>query len=512
VNKERVDTTMQSDRWSYLWLAIGTLLGFFWTIPLVWWLSPVFILRFVRTQKVWRGFILAWLTTFLTVGVTQYGMMNALLPSPLPVYLITMAIGALPFTLPYLADRLLTPRLKAHDRATFAATLVLPLAVTAVDFVSAKANPLGSIGAQAYFQYGNLALMQLLSITGMWGITFLVNWFGSVVNWIWECDFAWSHIRRGIAVYAGLLLLVMLYGSVRLAFAAAATGTVRMHGITAVDMRQNWAALNQMKEQEGWEAMRQKTAEYRDLYFEETVREARAGAQLVHWPEQALMVPGEDEPAFIARAQEIARDENVYLALAFGTVFQGGRPWENKLIVIDPAGDIVLEHHKYALAALEGTKGGDGILRTVETPFGTLSGIICNDANHEEMVLQAGRNGTDILLAPSMEYREIDPIHAHMAIYRAVENGVTVVRQADNGLSFVVDPYGRVVSTMDHWTASERVSLAQVPIQSAFTIYPYIGDLFAWLSIAGFVAITVWAVVRGRGARRAKVSRSGTAE
>jgi hypothetical protein len=51
---------------------------------------------------------------------------------------------------------------------------------------------------------------------------------------------------------------------------------------------------------------------------------------------------------------------------------------------------------------------------------------------------------------------------------------------------------------MDHWTASERVSLAQVPIQSAFTIYPYIGDLFAWLSIAGFLAIIAWVVVRGR--------------
>jgi apolipoprotein N-acyltransferase len=500
MKKQQMDTTMQTDRWSYLWLAIGTLIGFFWTIPLVWWLSPVFVLRFIRTQKVWRGFILAWLATFLTVGVTQYSMMNALIPSPLPVYLVTMAVGALPFTLPYLADRLLAPRLKG-----FAATLVFPLAVTAVDFVSAKANPLGSIGAQAYFQYGNLALMQLLSITGMWGITFLVNWFGSVVNWVWECDFAWSNIRRGAAVYAGLLLLVMLYGSARLAFAPPATGTVRMHGITAVDMRQNWSALNQMIEQEGWEAMRQKTAEYHDLYFEETVGEAKAGAQLVHWPEQAVMVPGEDEPAFIARAQEIARQEDIYLAIAVGTKFQDDRPWENKLIVIDPAGDIVLEHHKYALVAMEGTKGGDGILHTVETPFGTLSGIICNDTNHEEMVLQAGRNGTDILLSPSLEVRPIDPIHAHMAIYRAVENGVTVVRQADNGLSFVADPYGRVVSAVDHFTASERVMVAQVPAKSGvFTIYPYIGDLFAWLAIAGFVVIAIWAVIRGRRARRAK--------
>jgi apolipoprotein N-acyltransferase len=500
MKEKQTNTTMQSDRWSYLWLAIGTLLSFFWTIPLVWWLSPVFMLRFIRTQKVWRGFILAWLATFLAVGVTQYGMMNALMPSPLPVYLITTAVFALPYTLPYLADRLLAPRLKG-----FAATLVFPLAVTAVDFGSAKANPLGSIGAQAYFQYGNLALMQLLSITGMWGITFLVNWFGSVVNWAWECTFEWRKIRCGVAVYAGIMLVVLLYGGARLAFAPPATGTARMHGITAVDMRQNWSALNRVIEQEGWEAMRQKTAEYQDLYFEETVREARAGAQLVHWPEQAVMVPGEDEPAFIARAQEIARQEGIYLAIAVGTKSRDDRPWENKLIVIDPAGDIVLEHHKYALAALEGTKGGDGILRTVATPFGTLSGIICNDTNHEEVVTQAGRNGTDILLAPSLEYREIDPIHAHMAIYRAVENGVTVVRQADNGLSFVADPYGRVWAAMDHWTASERVLLAQVPVKAGvFTVYPYIGDLFAWLAIVGFVAITMWAVVRGRRDKRAQ--------
>jgi apolipoprotein N-acyltransferase len=497
MSKERVNATMQTDRWSYLWLVIGTVIGFFWTIPLVWWLSPIFMLRFMRTQKVWRGFVLVWLATFVTVGVTQYEMLNALIPSPLPVYLITVAVTALPYALPYLADRLLVPRLKG-----FAATLVFPLAATAVDFAGAKANPLGSVGAQAYFQYGNLALMQLLSITGMWGIAFLVNWLGSVFNWAWEHDFTWLRIRRGTAVYAGILLAVVLFGSARLAFAPPVTGTVRMHGITAVDMRQNWIALNQLKEQEGWEAMRQKTAEYHDLYFEETVREARAGAQLVHWPEQAVMVPGEDEPAFIARAQEIARQEGVYLALGVGTVFQDHHPWENKLIVIDPAGEIVLEHHKYALAAMEGTRGGDGILRTVETPFGTLSGIICNDTNHEEVVAQAGRNGADILLSPSLEYRAIDPIHAHMAIYRAIENGVTVVRQADNGLSFVADPYGRVLAAVDHWTASERVLLAQVPAKAGvFTIYPYIGDLFAWLSVVGFVVIAVWGVVLWRKAK-----------
>jgi apolipoprotein N-acyltransferase len=499
--KQKTDATMQSDRWSYLWLAIGTLLGFAWRVPLVWWLTPIFLLRFVRTQRVWRGFLLVWLSTFLTASVAMYGMMNALMPSPLPVYLATTAVtGLLMGGLPYLADRLLAPRLPG-----FAATFVFPLAVTALDFLSAKANPLGSVGAQAYFQYGNLALMQLLSITGMWGITFLVNWLGPVVNWAWERNFTWPGIRRGMTVYAGLLLAVLLYGGARLAYAPGATNTVRVHGFTAVDMRQE--ALPKLHEamQQDWQAYRSLSAEIQDLYLQGTVREARAGAQLVHWPEMAVHLAKEDEPAFIARAQQIVRDEGIYLAMGMATEYQDGNPWENKLIVLDPAGQVVLEHHKYALVAMEGTRGGDGILRTVGTPFGTLSGIVCNDTNHEEVVLQAGRNGTDILLSPSMEYREIDPIHAHMAIYRAIENGVTLVRQADNGLSFVADPYGRVLAAADHFTASERVTVAQVPANSGvFTIYPYIGDLFAWLAAVGFLAVTVWAVVRTRRAGRAE--------
>jgi apolipoprotein N-acyltransferase len=374
MSKERVSTTI-ADRWSYLWLAIGTLLGFFWTIPLVMWLAPIFTLRFMRTQKVWRGSLLLWLTSFVAFTITLRDILGAFFP--LPVYVVTMAVTALLVgTLPYLADRLLWHRLPG-----FTATLVLPLAVTAVDFISATTSPMGSIGAQAYLQYGNLPLMQLLAITGMWGITFLVNWFGAVVNWASERSCAWPEIRRGVAIYAGIMLVVLLYGSVRVTFAPPLTGTVRVHGITEVDMRQNWGALNQLTERDGWQAMRKKTAEYRDVYLAATEREAKAGAQIVVWPEMALMVAGEDEPELIARAQKIAREHGIYLAMAVGTRYEDRRPWENKLIVLDPAGQVVLEHYKYGGAAMEGTRPGDAVLRTVETPFGTLSGIICWDTD-----------------------------------------------------------------------------------------------------------------------------------
>ncbi|MHC4160085.1 MAG: nitrilase-related carbon-nitrogen hydrolase [Planctomycetota bacterium] len=492
MKKEYTNTPVQVDHFSYLWLAIGTLLGFFWTIPLTMWFGAVFILRFMRTQKLWRGFILVWLSGYVTLGIT----LRDMLPLPLPMYLVSMAISALTVgALPYLADRLLAHRLKG-----FASTLVFPLAVTAMDFISATTSPMGSLGAYAYALNDNLVLLQLLSVTGMWGITFLVSWFASVVNWAWEHSSAWPEIRRGAAIYTGVLLVVMLYGSARLTFGPLVTGTVRVHGFTAVDMRKNWGELNRIIAQEGWQAMRQKTAEYHNLYFEGTVREARAGAQIVHWPEMAVMVAKEDEPAFIARAQQIAHEESIYLAMAMGTVYQdGSSPWENKLIIVDPAGETVLEHYKYGGQMFEGSKAGDGVLRTVETPFGKLSGIICWDTDFPETIIQAGRNGTDILLSPSLDYRAIDPMHAYMAIYRAIENGVAVVRQSDNGLSVVTDPYGRVLAAVDHFTASKRVTVAQVPAKAhVFTIYSVIGDLFGWLTVVGFMVIAVWAVVWGR--------------
>ncbi len=491
--KQNQTTYPIKDRWSYIWLAIGTLLGFLWAIPLTMWLAPIFILRFVRTQKTWVGFLLAWLSSFLVIGIT----FREALPLPMPEYIVTILIISLTGALAYLADRLLAPRLKG-----FAATLVYPLAVTSLDYIGAISNPMGSIGAQAYALYGNLALMQLLSITGMWGIVFLVNWFGAVVNWAWERNFEWKRIIRGAALYAGILLLVMVYGSARLAFASTPSGTVRMHGITMVDMREELSRIHEVQRSD-WQGYRQLTAEMRETYLEATVHEARSGAQLVHWPEMAVFVPTEDEAEFFRLAGEIARQEGIYLMIPMGTEFQDGSKWENKLIIIDPAGEIVLEHHKYGNAVAEGSKPGDGVLRTVETPFGTISGVICNDTNHQEVIAQAGRNGTDILLSPSLEFRGIDPMHAHMAIYRAIENGVVLVRQADNGLSIVADPYGRMLAATDHFTSSERVMVAQVPTYSVTTLYSYTPDWFAWLAMAGFVVIMIVGIIQGRRAKRA---------
>ena len=88
-------------------------------------------------------------------------------------------------------------------------TLVYPIAATALDFFSSNGSPFGTFGAGAYSQRDFLPVMQIASFTGLWGITFIMSWFASLVNYIWENGFKLNRLAltsAGLAVLVGLLL------------------------------------------------------------------------------------------------------------------------------------------------------------------------------------------------------------------------------------------------------------------------------------------------------------------
>ncbi len=494
--KREPDPTMQRDRWSYLWLALAALLSTFssgrWTLPLAAWLAPVFIIRFVRTQPLWRGLLLTWAVTYVVAAITWWG----LDPQPPVVHLITIALGAAANLLPLLADRLLAPHLPG-----LTSTLVYPAAYTALDYLYVAASPMPSMNAHAYTLYGNLALLQLASLTGMWGLTFLASWLATIVNWAWERSFAWREAWRGAAICGGILLAVLVYGEARLAFGQPRPGTVRAAALVSVDLPAKLPEV--MASARGDRArFRQTSAEHQDRYFADTVREAQAGARIVLWPEMAIPLAKEDEAALVARGQSVASEQGIYLAMLYYTSYAEERPGENKLVLLDPSGHVALEHLKFGGAAIEGWQPGDGVLRTVESPYGTLSGVICADTNFPQPMRQAGRNGTDILFSPTLEWQAINPQSVASAVFRAIENGVSILRAADNGRSLAIDPYGRTLATADHFRADERAIVVQLPTQGVFTLYSVIGDVVPWASAAGVALLAVWGILRKRRAAR----------
>ncbi len=168
-------------------------------------------------------------------------------------------------------------------------------------------------------------------------------------------------------------------------------------------------------------------------------------------------------------------------------------------------GTVPTSDYKYGGNQFEGSVLGDGVLRTFETPSATASGVICWDMDFPGTVSQAGRNGTDILLAPTADWKAVASTHASMAVFRAIENGVSLVRQADNGRSCVTDPYGRTLASMDHFTATERLMIAQVPVAGVTTVYSVIGNLFGWATVIGFLFLLCWVVVQSRRAKRTNI-------
>jgi apolipoprotein N-acyltransferase len=296
--------------------------------------------------------------------------------------------------------------------------------------------------------------------------------------------------------------MVVVYGEARLTFLLPGSETVRIHSIIALeDSGSKWITEEMVPlSQSDPGAFRNQTTSINQSYIDGSVREARSGAQIVVWPEVAVLGFPEDIDALIYQGQTVSREENIYLAMSV-FIIEPNSGFELRLFVADPNGDIVINHLKYAYGF--GDPLNEVALQVVDTPYGRLTGIQCGDMDIPGVVQQAGQKGADILLIPSMENFPGDLAwHYRFTHFRAVENGVSVVRPTAGGISIATDPFGRILASMNHYTTDNRVMVAHVPTKGVSTVYPLIGDLFGWLTVAGFVVIAGWAVFLGRRSRK----------
>jgi apolipoprotein N-acyltransferase len=435
-------------------------------------------------------------------------------PGTPPGYYALVLVFSLVAILPYLADRLITPRLNG-----FVATLVFPLAFTTIEYLVAF-GPAGTLNSIAYTQYGDLPLMQLVSVTGIWGITFLLTWFAAVVNWAWEREFAWPNVRGGGLLYAGVLAVVLLGGGARLALFPPDATPVRVAGLSPSQAAV--AAFNKQLPQATGALLLSGKATQADRALASSAfttldddllarsqQEAAAGAKIVVWPEASPVsatILQEDEPALIQRAGALAREAGIYLDMGLGVFLPdvGKGPFlKDEAVLLDPTGHVVWTYKISHL--VPGGQGlyvqGDGKVPIAESPYGRLANVICFDLDYPGTMRQAGQAGADLLLGPSDDWQGFDPTHAQHATFRAIENGFSLVREASQGLSIAVDYEGRVLSASDYFTTDQQVMVAYVPMHGVRTIYATMGDLFAWLCIIGLLALTGLAIMQG-GLRR----------
>jgi apolipoprotein N-acyltransferase len=473
-------------------------------VPAAGWLAAVFLLRFARlTRRAAVALPVIWAVHTAAILVA---LRNDWLPLPLGVRL-GMAVGwGLMWTMPYAADRVAVQRL-APRLGLLVASLAFPAVRVAGEWIMAQ-TPAGTWGALAFTQGGNLPLLQLAAVTGVWGVTFLVAWLAPAAATLWEHGPGHCGARRAALVYAAALAGVLLAGGARLAFAPVSAATTPVAALVPDRALHTAAAGGPIPGPEFFEparrfGLRTTMNPVLDDLFSRTEREAAAGARIVTWSEGAVVLPKEDESAVLERARDIARRTGAYLHLAFAVVLPAQAPpyYENRTFLVSPAGEVVWQYNKTKGAPgteLTIMRRGDGVVPVARTPFGTVAAVICFDADYPAYVRQAGQAGVSILMVPANANIPMRDGHAAMAAFRAVENGTSVLRPSSYGILAAMDAYGRTLARVEHHADPAAVLRATLSTVGVPTVYARVGDLFAYLCLVGAALLAVAAPAFGR--------------
>ena len=206
---------------------------------------------------------------------------------------------------------------------------------------------------------------------------------------------------------------------------------------------------------------------------------------LVIWPETAypddLLQSTQWLPVVKAQALHMHAD----LLLGIAPVIDGKE--FNSALLISSRGEVSGLYHKQALvpfveyAPLErwgidwgrgyhitpGNKPGQFSLGPGLLPFGV---VICSESAHPSLVQQLRQAGIRFLVEISNDGWFLDKpscmLHAEAAVMRAVENHLWVIRAANTGFSFAVDPQGVIHQSRNLELGREGVGIFDIMISS----------------------------------------------
>ncbi|WP_215543975.1 apolipoprotein N-acyltransferase [Amycolatopsis sp. CA-230715] len=461
-----------------------------WSVPLAAWVFPIPLLAYARRVPTRRAAVFGWLA--ILIGTVYWLAVTSLLFVPVAAGLF-LALTVL-LTLPYLADRAFASRF-----GPLLGSLVFPVTLVTAEYAFSFFD-FGDYGTLASTQSGTLPLVQVASVTGVYGISFALAWFASVVNTVWARGF--RPARRAVVVHVCVLAAVFAGGTLRLVLADTGDRTVRVAGVSAARHAQD--ASEKALKGLGIEYWRPEQVAHspgagaafapitEDL-LASTEAQLGAGAKLVVWPETDAKVLQRDEANLLQRVAALTTAKQAYVQIGLAWYTDTAPFVRNVAILVGPSGEAIWTYDKTHPTPMEPMAPGTGAVPATGSPFGKLSTVICYDADYRGLM----RRDADLMLVPANDWPGFGGLHAENAVFRAVENGYTVFRQSVNGLATAIDAQGRILGKADFYRADQQTLVADLPlVPQAWTLYRAVGDVFAWCCAAAALLLAAAALRR----------------
>jgi apolipoprotein N-acyltransferase len=250
-------------------------------------------------------------------------------------------------------------------------------------------------------------------------------------------------------------------------------------------------------------------------YISMTRDVVRRGAQYVIWPESSTPFTFEGDPFGEQELRRLAREVQVPILFGSDQITSGEKESHyNAAFQLSPDGTTAAVYRKIhlvpfgefvpmsewltffpplvqTLAGFAPFTPGDAM---VMLPVGEhlTSTAICYEVVYPSLVREAVLEGSELLTTITNDawygHSSAPYQHFEMASMRAIEHGRYLARAANTGISGVIDPYGRVVSSSALFEQTGLVE--EVRFLTTRTTYTAIGDAIAYLAIA-FVALAL---------------------
>lgn len=345
-----------------------------------------------------------------------------------------------------------------------------------------------------YSQQNYLYLIQSADIVGVLGISFLILLVNilifDAVNILLKGDRHFGYVK--LAVIVGLLILNLGYGIVRVTWLESRSQSLSEIKVALIP--------GNVSQEQKWDPNFSQAIieKYRKLFFEASSQQA----DLIIWPETSIPYQISDD--LRSMPQNVVSYSSTPLLAGAVTVDHNDQTLRRNSVLLIQQGQVTSRYDKIHLVPLMEyvpslvgrvkIQGGNNfnLFKIGNNSFGTQ---ICFEDIFPELTRDLVRQGAQFIVNLSSDAWYVNTSgvlqHRGFSIFRAIENRVSFIRVANEGVSSIVNPSGKILKETTSNEDEQWVSGVIKPYRG-FSLYSYFGDAIMLLGILFLIGSVLW--------------------